>query len=383
MQSYTYDFPTNIRFGIGVSKELPAYLKKHHLWRPLIVTDPTIQSQDFFHELMGLLTKEGIAAEVFYDIHRNPTQSDVVKGLSAYRNSERNAIVGVGGGAALDVAKAIALKVNHPDDLFSYNELGTDDVRVVNEIPHFVAVPTAAGSGSEVGRSTTIAHDVTRQKQVVFSPKLIAKQVFADPVLTMRLSPRVAAATGMDALAHNIEAFLAKGFHPMCDGIALAGISLISSSIEEAVLRPSIEARSKMMIGAIMGAVAFQKGLGIVHCLAHPLSSLLDVHHGTAVAAMLPYGLEYNAPGMTQHFKRLGQAMNLKVDHIQDLIDRIFELNRKLEMPTTISDLGVEEAHLDRLAELAHADFCNSTNPKEVSKEDYRVLYENAMAGID
>ncbi len=380
-QIHTYDFPTNIRFGAGVSQELPAYLKKHGLNRPLIVTDPIIREQAFFEKLIAQLQAEGIDCVVFSEIHRNPLYSDVERGRVAYLENERYGLVGIGGGAALDVTKAIALKINHHKPFFEYNEQGKEDPLVTEEVPHWVAVPTASGTGSEVGRSTTIADDETKRKHIVFSPRLIAKQVFADPELTMGLSPRVTAATGMDALAHNIEAFLATGFHPMCDGIALAGMSMIAPNLQKAVHKPDLESRSKMMIGAIMGAVAFQKGLGIVHCLAHPLSTVLDIHHGTAVATMMPYGMNFNGPGMAQHFKRIGQAMNVRIDQVRDLGDYLRRLAEDIGLPTELNSLGIEESHLDHLADLATEDFFNKTNPKQVSRDEYRRIYESALIG--
>ncbi|MFZ6013159.1 MAG: iron-containing alcohol dehydrogenase, partial [Bacteroidota bacterium] len=261
---FQYNFPTTIRFGAGAVKELPDYLIKHNLLKPLVVTDPTVAQLAFFKEIVSDLKNKNIAAEVFSDIHKNPVKSDVYKGTEAYDQTGRNAIVGIGGGAALDVARAIVLRVNHREDLFKYDDLIGGDVYVTNDVPHFVTVPTTAGTGSEVGRSAIIADDVTHQKKILFSPKLLAKIIFADPQLTMDLPPFITAATGMDALTHNMEAYLAKMPHPLCEGIALEGISLISQSLEKAVNKPDLESRSKMLIASLMGAVAFQKGLGVV-----------------------------------------------------------------------------------------------------------------------
>ncbi|MEJ7684782.1 MAG: iron-containing alcohol dehydrogenase [Segetibacter sp.] len=279
-KTYQYNFPTTIRFGAGASKELGDYLLKNDVSRPLVVTDKTVAELNFFKEIIADLNRKNISAEVFYDIHKNPVKSDVYKGTDAYDDTERNAIIGIGGGAALDVARAIALRVNHREDLFKYDDLVGGDVFVTNDVPHFITIPTTAGTGSEVGRSAIIADDETHQKKILFSPKLLARIVFADPLLTMELPSFITAATGMDALTHNMEAFLAKMSHPLCEGIALEGISLISQSLEKAVNKPDLESRSKMLIASLMGAVAFQKGLGVVHSLAHPLSSLLDTHHG-------------------------------------------------------------------------------------------------------
>src|SRR6185312_4956141 len=251
------------------------------------------------------------------------------------------------------------------------------DIYVTNEVPHFITIPTTAGTGSEVGRSAIIADDETHQKKILFSPKLMAKIVYADPLLTMELPPFITAATGMDALTHNMEAFLAKMYHPMCDGIALEGMRLISNSIEKAVNRPDLESRSDMMIASLMGAVAFQKGLGVVHSLAHPLSSLLDTHHGLANAVNLPYGMEFNREGFEGKFRRMGQALQLKED--QDLILFLRELNAKTGIPQRLKDIAVKEEHIETLADLAFADFAHPNNPKPVSREDFKKLYQRAL----
>jgi alcohol dehydrogenase class IV len=307
---YQYSFPTTIRFGVGSSKELGDYLLKNNLFQPLIVTDATVRELAFFKQIVDDLKKKNISVEIFSDIHKNPVKSDVYEGTDVYDDTNRNSIVGIGGGAALDVARAIALRVNHREDLFIYDDLIGGDVYVTNDVPHFITIPTTAGTGSEVGRSAIIADDETHQKKILFSPKLLAKIVFVDPLLTMDLPPFITAATGMDALTHNMEAFLAKMPHPMCEGIALEGISLISQSLEKAVNDPDIESRSKMLIASLMGAVAFQKGLGVVHSLAHPLSSLLDTHHGLANAVNIPYGMEFNIEGFEHKFKRIAEHLN-------------------------------------------------------------------------
>ena len=227
----------------------------------------------------------------------------------------------------MDVARAIVLRVNHREDLFKYDDLIGGDIYVTNDVPHFITIPTTAGTGSEVGRSAIISDEVTHQKKILFSPKLLAKIVFADPLLTMELPPFITAATGMDALTHNMEAFLAKMPHPMCDGIALEGISLIDQSLEKAVNHPDLESRSKMLIASLMGAVAFQKGLGVVHSLAHPLSSLLDTHHGLANAVNIPYGMEFNIEGFEHKFKRIARTLELKEENGKGVIEYLHELN--------------------------------------------------------
>ena len=376
---YQYNFPTTIRFGAGASKELGDYLIKNNLLKPLIVTDKTVADLGFFKEIISDLKKKNISTEVFNDIHKNPIRPDVYNGTDFYDATSRDAIIGIGGGAALDVARAIVLRVNHREDLFKYDDLIGGDVYVTNEVPHFITIPTTAGTGSEVGRSAIISDEVTHQKKILFSPKLLAKIVYADPLLTMELPAFITAATGMDALTHNMEAFLAKMPHPMCDGIALEGISLINQSLEKAVNHPDLESRSKMLIASLMGAVAFQKGLGVVHSLAHPLSSLLDTHHGLANAVNIPYGMQFNIEGFEHKFKRIARTLELKEEDGKGVVNYLHELNSSINIPDKLGDIGVKEEHIETLADLAIADFAHPNNPKPVTREDFRQLYLNAL----
>src|SRR5690349_6126743 len=366
-QIYQYNFPTTIRFGAGSSAELGDYLKKNNLSRPLIVTDGTVRELGFFKKILEQLEVKAISYEVFSEIHKNPVKSDVYKGTEVYDRTHRDSIVGIGGGAALDVARAIVLRVFHREDLFKYNDLIGGDVYVTNDVPHFITIPTTAGTGSEVGRSAIIADDETHQKKILFSPKLLAKIVFADPLLIMDLPPFITAATGMDALTHNMEAYLAKMPHPLCEGIALEGISLIHHSLEKAVNKPDLESRSKMLIASLMGAVAFQKGLGVVHSLAHPLSSLLDTHHGLANAVNIPYGMEFNIEGFEDKFKRIAYALELKETNGTAVVKHLFDINKKINLPKKLSKIGVKDEHIETLSDLAIADFAHPNNPKPVT----------------
>ena len=373
-----YNFPTTIRFGAGASEELGDYLVKQGLQRPLVVTDPVVAGLPFFKRLMAGLDAKGLAVTIFHDMHKNPVKSDVYKGTDAFDDGKCDSVVGIGGGAAMDVARAIVLRVHHREDLFKYDDLIGGDVYVTGDVPHFVTIPTTAGTGSEVGRSAIIADDETHRKRILFSPKLLARIVFADPMLTMDLPPAVTAATGMDALTHNMEAYIAKMSHPMCEGIALEGMSLIFSSIETAVKAPTIEARGRMMMGSLMGAVAFQKGLGVVHSLAHPLSSLLDTHHGLANAVNLPYGMRFNIAGCEEKFRQMARKLEISEESGAGLVSRLFKLNESIGIPNRLRDIGVREEHLDPLADLAIDDFAHPNNPKPVSRADFRALYAEA-----
>ena len=374
-----YNFPTTIRFGAGAVNELAPHLKEKGLTRPLIVTDPNVAELDFFKKIVTDITAKGISVEVFSGIHKNPVKSDVLQGGDLYKWFQRDSIIGLGGGAAMDVARAIALRINHHRDLFDYDDLIGSDVYVTEEVPYFITVPTTSGTGSEVGRSAIISEDDTHRKRILFSPKLLAKIIFADPMLTIDLPPFITAATGMDALTHNLEAYLAKGFHPLCDGIALQGISLINESLKNAVNKPDLESRSKMMIASLMGAVAFQKGLGVVHSLAHPLSSLLDTHHGLANAVNLPYGMRFNIKDNEARFENIAGAMNLKKKNGKAVVKHLFDLNKKIGIPKRLGKIGVKDEHIEQLSDLAIADFAHPNNPKPVTRNDFKTLYLEAL----
>lgn len=373
-----FNFPTPIRFGAGVIDELADHLVQLGLKHPLIVTDPVVAELDFFKRIVALLKAKKLAVDVYAEMHKNPIKSDVLKGGDYYHNSVCDCIVGIGGGVALDVARAIVLRINHTRDLFDYDDLIGGDQYVTEEVPYFVTVPTTAGTGSEVGRSAIIAEDESKKKRILFAPKLMARQVFADPELTLELPPFITAATGMDALTHNMEAYLAKNYHPMCDGIALEGMALIARSIEKSTHHPDIGSRSDMLLGSLMGAVAFQKGLGVVHSLAHPLSSLLDTHHGLANAVNLPYGMGFNYDGFESKFDKMAVSLGVIDGDGERVVDFLFEMNQRLNLPTQLREIQVRAEHLEPLANLAIADFAHPNNPKPVTLADFKALYSKA-----
>ena len=374
---FSYSFPTNIRFGAGVSKEIGSHLNEMKLSKPLVVSDPVVSKLPFFEQLVDEIKKAGITVAVFTDVQKNPVKSDVEKGGTFFHDNNCDSIVGLGGGVALDVARAIALRVYHKGDLFDYDDLLDGWKLVTEKIPYFITVPTTAGTGSEVGRSTVISEDDTHKKRVLFSARLIANQVFADPELTLDLPPLVTAATGMDALAHNIEALLAKGFHPMADGIALEAIRIIGHNLEKAVFEPDITARANMLIASLMGAVAFQKGLGLVHSLAHPLSTLVDAHHGTAIALMFPHGLAFNAVGAEASYVKMANVLGLE-HSANAVIEQITTWNKKFGLPLTLSEIGVKREDIPKLVKLSASDFCLPCNQRPVTETDLEKIYTAA-----
>jgi alcohol dehydrogenase class IV len=379
LNRYNYNFPTSIRFGKGVIQEVGPHLKEMNFQKPLVVSDAGFTQTQVFKDALELMKKSGLDPVVFSDIHKNPVKSDVLKGREAYMSKGADSIVGFGGGASMDVARAIALSIHHHRDLFDYDDALGGDKFVTGEVPYFVTIPTTSGTGSEVGRSTVIADDITHEKKILFSPKLLAKKVFADPELTMGLPAFVTATTGMDALTHNVEAYLSKGFSPLCDGIALEGVRLISQSLEKAVNTPDFESRARMMMASLMGATAFQKGLGIVHSLAHPLSTVMDMHHGLANAIMIPYGMEFNLDACEEKMQQLAFAVNAKEKTGKGFIQWLKEINQKIGIPEKLSSQKVTQEHLPRLSYLAIKDPCHGSNPKLVSQEDFAKLYAKAL----
>lgn len=379
MSVVQFNFPTIIRFGAGAVDEMPGFLLEQGCRRPLLVTDATIARLPFFTKILQQLEAAGLTITVFHEIHKNPVKSDVYAGTNQYDLHSCDAVIGLGGGAAIDVARAIVLRVFHRDDLFVYDDLIGGDVLVTGPVPIFVTVPTTAGTGSEVGRSAIIADDVTHQKKILFSPKLLAVRVFADPQLTVDLPPAITAATGMDALTHNMEAFLAKNYHPLCDGIALEGIRLIANALATAVTAPTLQSRSDMLLASMMGAIAFQKGLGVVHSLAHPMSALLDTHHGLANAVNLPYGLAFNASCVPEKFNRMAQVLPIEQKDAAGVIEWVQQLNQQIGIPAKLREVGVQENQLETLAQLALQDFAHPNNPQPVSLNDFRALYAAAF----
>ncbi len=380
MSTYIFYFPTLIHFGPGARSALSPCLKSEGFRRPLIVTDHGIATLPFCEEIQKELSSAGMKVGLFSGVFGNPVKSQVIAGVDAYRAHHADCIIGLGGGAALDVAKAIALMIHHPGDLFDYED-GEPNARPINgPIPFWVALPTASGTGSEVGRSTVISDDTTHIKKIIFSPRLMARAVFADPELTLDLSPRITAATGMDALTHCVESFLAKGYHPICDGMAIEGLRLAAQNLVPCVKTPhDLQARGAMMMASIMGAIAFQKGLGITHSCAHPLSTLFNLHHGLSNGIMINYALPFNLAAAPERFERMAMTIGLPDQTGEGFLRWLSSLKEEIGIPKRLSDVGVAREAVHRLSELAVRDVCHQCNPRPCSLEDFRKIYSDAM----
>jgi alcohol dehydrogenase class IV len=376
----TFSFPTLIHFGPGVRKDVGAHLKAQGVLRPLLVTDKGLAALPLPKELMDSVRAAGLEPALFSDIAGNPVESSVTGGVAAYRAHKADGIIGLGGGAALDVAKAIALMATHPGALFEYEDGRPDARPIVGDVPYWVALPTTAGTGSEVGRSAVIS-DADHIKRIVFSPKLLARAVFADPELTLGLPAKVTAATGMDALTHCIEAYLAKDYHPICDGIALEGLRLAARALPRCVEVPGdIQARSDMMMASMMGAIAFQKGLGLVHSCAHALSTVADLHHGFANGVMIDSALRFNLESSAEKFVRMAQVVGIADATGEGFLRWLRELKARIGIPAGLKAAGVDRRELERLSSLAFQDSCHQNNPRPCREDDFRQIYTAAFA---
>jgi 4-hydroxybutyrate dehydrogenase len=380
MQLTSFSFPTNTLFGIGAINQLEAILGRLGVRRPLVVTDQGFRGTEAFGQLVAALGGEAgrLSWVLFADVHANPVEGDVRAAAATYVAGGCDGVVAIGGGSPLDAGKAARLLIKRP---------GFDLARFYEQtewagLAPFVAIPTTAGTGSEVGRSSVITLEATRRKTVLFHPELLARQVILDPELTRGLPPRLTAATGADALTHCIESYTCPVFNPLCDGIALEGIRLIVDALPRAYHDgEDLDARGRMLVAASMGAIAFQKDLGVVHSLAHPLSNLCGMHHGLANALCLVASMRFCAERKAGIYRQVGLACGLDVvqkpDPEADAVTIAFvaRLLSDLGLGSRLSEHGVTAAQVDALVEQAFADPCHRTNAVPVAREDLRALY--------
>jgi len=374
-----FAFPTTIHFGAGARKLVAAHLHEMGIKRPLIVTDRALAALPVLAEFRGHLRELDVA--VFDGIHGNPSCAMVMEGSRAFKAHGADSIIGFGGGAALDVAKVVGVMATHPGDVLEYVWDHPNVRAIVNPVPYFVALPTTAGTGSEVGRSSVVSENDTHHKRTVFDAKLLAKAVFADPELTLALPAPVTAATGMDALTHNIESYLSPAYHPLCDGIALEGLRIGARALAKAVHEPGdINARSDMMMSSMMGAIAFQKDLGSVHACAHALGAVCDLHHGLANALMIDTVLDWNREAVPGKFAELSHAAGIEPGRDgAAFIDWLRTLKSRIGISGGLAAHGVTRAHLPQLVPLAAKDFTAQTNPRPTVEADYERFFLAAM----
>lgn len=378
-----WNYPTSIRFGAGRLAELPAACAELGVQRPLLVTDAALASLPLVARAVGTCRDAGLSCATYSDVQPNPVEGNVTAGVAAFRSGGHDGVVAFGGGSALDAAKAIALMVGQRRALWDFEDREDWWTRVdASGIAPVVAVPTTAGTGSEVGRAAVITDVRDHTKKIIFHPKMLPARVILDPELTVGLPPQVTAAVGMDALSHNLEAYCAPGYHPMADGIAVEGIRLIREYLPRAVADGTdLEARSHMLVASSMGATAFQKGLGAMHSLSHPCSANLGTHHGLTNAVVMPYVLEWNRAALEDRLARLAAWLGLADTSFDGVLSWILELRRTIGIPSTLAELGLREEHAAPFAPQAHADPSTGGNPVPMTERCFEALYLRCIRG--
>lgn len=377
-----WNYPTSYILGAGRIAELAGAAAVAGMKRPLIVTDPGLAEFQFMQDMHAELTAAGLGTQVFSGIKANPTGGNVADGVAVYRAGDHDGVIAVGGGSALDAGKAIALVAGQTGTLWDY--VGDENVPKVNAsaVPPIIAVPTTAGTGSEVGRASVITDEASHTKKIVFHPKMMPGLVIADPELTLGLPAGLTAATGMDALSHNLEAYSGLGYHPMAVGIAVEGMRLIKDWLPRAFADGSdIEARSHMLVASSMGATAFQRGLGAMHALAHPLGALYDAHHGTLNAVLMPYVLVANKPVIEDRISELTRSLGFQKVGFTPFLDWVLELRESLGMPHTLAEIGIDDEKAVLVGEMAAVDPTAGTNPIIFDAATYSDVFRKSVRG--
>ena len=378
-----WNYPTSIRFGAGRIRELPDACKALGFRRPLLVTDPGLAKLPMIGDALLALRKTGLEAASFSDLRPNPIASNVDSGVKVLRAGKHDGVIAWGGGSAIDTAKAIAFMAGQTRPMWDFEDIGDWWTRAnAAAILPTIAVPTTAGTGSETGRASVITNEQTHIKKVIFHPRMMPAIVIADPELTVGLPPRLTAGTGMDAFIHCLEAYCALGYHPYAEGIAVEGMRLVKDNLARAVKDGrDLAARSHMLAASQMGSTAFQKGLGAIHSLSHPVGAMFDTHHGLTNAVAMPYVLKFNRPAVDDKIKRLARWLGLANPTFDGFLDWTLTLRREIAIPHTLAELGVKQSHLDTLAEMAAADPTAGGNPIKAGVPEMRRLYEAALEG--
>jgi alcohol dehydrogenase class IV len=379
----TWNYPTRVWFGVGRIAELPRACRALGMARPLLVTDPGLAALPMVRDALAANEGSGLPTAVFSDVKSNPVARNVESGLAAFRAGGHDGVVAFGGGSALDAGKVIAFMAGQTRRLWDFEDVGDNWSRAHEPgIRPVVAVPTTSGTGSEVGRAGVVTDEAAHTKKIIFHPKMMPGIVICDPALVAGLPPRLTAATGMDALAHCLEAYCAPGYHPLADGVAVEGMRLIKEWLPVAFRDGSnLIARGHMMAAAAMGATAFQKGLGAIHALSHPVGAVYDTHHGLTNAVFMPYVLAFNRRAVQDRLARLARYLGLRRPSFRAVLEWTLGLREEMRIPHTAKELGVEEGRLDELAAMAAVDPTAGGNPIPVGAAELRRMYEAALAG--
>ncbi|UHQ56501.1 iron-containing alcohol dehydrogenase [Microbulbifer sp. YPW16] len=382
--SVNWNYPTAMRVGPGRVNELPAACRELGIHTPMLVTDPGLADLPMVETALRICRNDGLKIAVFADVKSNPNGANVDSGVAALRAGWHDGVIAFGGGSAMDAAKAIALMAGQRRPLWDFEDVG-DNFRRVDEagmVP-VIAVPTTAGTGSEVGRSSVITDEVARVKRIIFHPKMLPALVILDPELSTGLPHSITAATGMDALSHNLEAFCARGYHPMAEGIALEGMRLVHEYLPRAVADGrNIEARQQMLVASSMGATAFQRGLGAMHALSHPLGALYDAHHGLLNAVLMPYVLQANRDALEAPMERLARYLDLPQAGFAGVLNWILALRAEIGIPHSLEEIGIGTDQVEQVGNMAVADAAAAGNPLEFDAAGYSAILERALRGV-
>jgi alcohol dehydrogenase class IV len=384
LPSVNWNYPTAVKVGAGRVRELPQWCESLGMRRPLLITDPGLAALPLIGSVLDHCRSAGLECGLFHDIKGNPTGKNVDDGVAIFRAGGHDGVIAFGGGSALDAAKAVALMVGQDRPLWDFEDVGDNYLRVnVGGMAPVVAVPTTAGTGSEVGRASVITDDHVHVKRIIFHAKMLPSVVILDPELTVGLPAKLTAATGMDALSHNLEAYCSPFYHPMATGIAREGIRLIKQFLPRAVKEgKDLEARLQMLVASSMGATAFQRGLGAMHALAHPLGALYDAHHGMLNAILMPYVLKANEPAIAERIELLARYLELAQPSFASFLDWVLAMRESLGIPHTLSEIGIDGRDLAKVGEMAVVDGSAGTNPIQFSAADYSRIFVTAVEGL-
>ena len=379
MQNMNWNYPTNVWFGVDRSKEIQKACDALGIKNPLIVTDPGLLQTSIIDEINSGLSSN---TQIYSDVQGNPTGSNVTNGVKVFLEGSHDGVIAIGGGSGMDAGKGIAFLAHQSRPLWDFEDIGDWWTRADSSvIKPIIAIPTTAGTGSEVGRAAVFLNEENHKKKIIFHPKMLPQIAILDPSLTLNLPKSITAGTGMDVLAHCIEAYSSPFYHPMAEGTALEGLRLVKENIQEVYHNGNnVEARSHMLVASMMGAAAFQKGLGAIHSITHPVNSLYKTHHGTTNGTVMPFVLNYNRSVIEDKFIRLANFLDIK-NGFEGIVDWIIELKKEMEIPETLKDMGINEGDEIKLAPLAQEDPSTGANPLEMTVERFQELILNCISG--
>jgi len=378
-----WNYPTNVRQGLGRISKLPQYCKELGMTAPLLVTDPGLVNLPIIKDAHANCIEQGLHCEIFSEVVSNPTDKNVNDGAATYHAGNHDGVIAFGGGSAIDAAKAIALLVGQKGALWEYEDLGSNWKKVNGDkMAPVIAVPTTSGTGSEVGRASVITDPATHVKRIIFHPNMMPAIVILDAELTTGLPANLTAATGMDAFSHSLEAYCANYYHPMAEGIAIEAIRLIKHYLPRATANGGdLEARAQVMVASSMGATAFQRGLGAMHALAHSLGAIYNSHHGLLNAILMPYVLKANRGAIEERIERLARYLELEHANFDSFLDWVLELRKKLAIPHTLKEIGIDDTQAELIGDMATKDATAGGNPIHFSQTEYSQIFVAAVNG--